>query len=127
MDIRYYLFILQILCIDFYFRTHIIMPNDQKKSVMKKLSTYVFILLVLLVSGCATSVPVKVTEPPELNYGGAKIIGVLPFSTSQQNAASSMRQDRIYNYYNYYVNRALNEEMKLASTLTTKLESLTGL
>ena len=50
---------------------------------MKKLFSILLLpLLLILVAGCATTVPVTVTRPAELDLRGAKSISVLPFRIS---------------------------------------------
>lgn len=53
---------------------------------MKKIAEifYCFVILVTFF-GCATSVPVQVTRPAELDLNGANTISVLPFATSSKS------------------------------------------
>ncbi|MDC7223038.1 MAG: hypothetical protein PQJ60_04810 [Spirochaetales bacterium] len=78
-------------------------------------------LLALTLFGCATSIPVQMTVPPTMDYEGARTVGVLPFTTWLDDATLS---DGLGSYYRWYHSRELNEEVKLASYLSSNVESV---
>ncbi|WP_020611273.1 putative periplasmic lipoprotein [Sediminispirochaeta bajacaliforniensis] len=87
---------------------------------MKKVLTALVLSLILF--GCSTSIPVQMTVPPNLNYGGARTIGVIPFTTSSEDASEATKDLRYY--FSWYNSRALHDDLKLASALTSKVESV---
>ncbi|ADK79283.1 putative periplasmic lipoprotein [Sediminispirochaeta smaragdinae] len=87
---------------------------------MKKLLTALVLSMILF--GCSTSIPVQMTVPPNLNYGGARTIGVIPFTTSSEDASEATKDLRYY--FSWYNSRALHDDLKLASALTSKVESV---
>jgi len=87
---------------------------------MKKVLTALVLSMILF--GCSTSIPVQMTVPPNLNYGGARTIGVIPFTTSSEDASEATKDLRYY--FSWYNSRALHDDLKLASALTSKVESV---
>ncbi len=75
-----------------------------------------------LIMSCATTIPVRVTVPPELNYNKANSVGVLPVTTAEQEAASILRGDRLFFWYRN--SNDLTEELILASYMTSRIEEL---
>lgn len=81
-----------------------------------------FVVVVLLLVGCRTAIPVQITEPPQLDYCGAKIIGVLPFGTASEDAQATSKD--LETYFSWWESRELNADLELASYLTSKIESV---
>jgi hypothetical protein len=78
-------------------------------------------LLALALFSCATSIPVQMTVPPTMDDEGARTVGVLPFSTWLDDANLS---SGLGSYYRWYHSRKLSKEFKLASYLSSNVESV---
>ena len=90
---------------------------------MKKILSLCWVaLLSVFFFGCSTTIPVQMTVPAEMNYNGARVIGVLPFSTSTADASQTSKD--LLSYFSWYQNRELNDDLKLASYLSGKVENI---
>ncbi len=95
----------------------------------KNLSLTALLLAVFLLCSCATSVPVTVVRPAELDIGSAKTISILPFQTSSSYSKSNYRESGnividILQILVEPVVPAKPEEEKCARYLTQELTSL---
>ena len=89
---------------------------------MKRISVLLLLFLsLLLFFSCATSIPVQMTVPPKMDYQGARSVGVLPFSSSSEDAAQISRG--LNSYFSWYQRRTLTSELKLAAYISSKVES----
>jgi hypothetical protein len=94
---------------------------------MKKLFLFLSLpLLLILVAGCATTVPVTVTRPAELDLHGAKSISVLPFriSTAKEDTGNSNGGTTIIIDINRFFDMRPSdnpEEIRTANYLTDQL------
>ena len=73
--------------------------------IMKKTIFFLGIIFFpLVIAGCATSVPVTVTRPAELDLHGAKSISILPFQLSSSHNKENNRSETtaIINFLNFF-------------------------
>lgn len=89
---------------------------------MKPIKTILLIVLtVFFLFSCASSIPITTTKPPQANYKGAKVVGVLPTSFAGENVLGELRRGT---YFRWYERQELNDELKMARYTTAKLEEL---
>jgi len=91
---------------------------------MKKQTAFAAaIVAALMLVSCATSVPVSVTRPAELDLNGAKTIAILPFqiSTSQYHEESGNTVIDVINAISYLFNKDDPDEISSAECLTNAL------
>lgn len=82
--------------------------------------------LVLLLGACATSVPVQVQKPAEINMRGAKTVAVLPFGypTEGQNLTLEPYQLALARFYGLPLPTQNPLERQMAAYLTSQVNSL---
>lgn len=78
-------------------------------------------IVTMFFMSCVTSIPVSVTVPPLMNYNKAESVGVLPVTTAEAEAASSLREDGLHSWW---YSKNLSDEMILASYLTSQIEQI---
>lgn len=94
---------------------------------MKKLFSFLSLpLLLVLIAGCSTTVPVTVTRPAELDLHGAKSISVLPFriSTAKEDTGNNNGGTTIIIDIRHFFDLGPSdnpEEIKSANYLTDQL------
>lgn len=94
------------------------------KSIIRNSSIVLGLGILLAVTSCATSVPVTVTRPSEIDLNGAKSISVLPFQTSDSKNLEETGNNLIdvINVLAYIFDSSDPEETNSAEYLTDKLE-----
>src|SRR5574344_3049111 len=81
------------------------------------------ILSCALLASCATTVPVQVVRPAELDLGSAKTIAVLPFqaSNSKNYEVTGSSFFDVVNAVNFFISDGDQNEIQAASFLTSKV------
>ena len=91
-----------------------------KKSLLKILTSFA---LLALLTGCATSIPMTVTRPAELNLNGAKSVAVLPTQTELQSEYTPVGILGLFTVKSEKASKENLEKSTIASQFTNELLS----